>query len=133
MKTARRDAIALFAVALGGGASLAGAADLTLYTDGDFQGRPLNVIIDMRQLGSMNFDDRASSLVIEKGAWVLCTGEDFSGNCVTLEPGRYGSIKDLGLDDSITSVRRRDEVSPGVFSDAQSMKGNDKDAAANGN
>lgn len=120
MNTAR-----LGVFAFGVAASVAGAADLTLYTDGDFQGRPLNVIIDMRQLGSMNFDDRASSVVIDKGAWVLCTGEDFSGNCVTLEPGRYGSLEELGLDDTITSVRRRDAVSPGVFSDPQ--------AAASGN
>lgn len=129
MNRARLGAIALVAVALGAAASVAGAADLTLYTDGDFEGRPLNVIIDMRQLGSMNFDDRASSIVIAKGAWVVCTGEDFSGSCVTLQPGRYGSLKDLGLDDSITSVRRRDEVSLGVFSD----NSNDKEAAANGN
>jgi hypothetical protein len=107
--------------ALGALASVASAADLTLYTDGDFQGRPLNVIIDMRQLASMNFNDRASSLVIEKGAWVLCTDEDFSGSCVTLEPGRYSSLKDIGLDDKVTSVRRRDEVSLGVFTDPQAV------------
>ncbi len=100
-------------------APLAGAADLVLYTDGGFQGRPLNVVIDLRQLGSLNFNDRASSVVIEKGAWVLCTEEEFTGKCVTLEPGRYGSLQELGLDDSITSVRRRDQVSPGIFSDAQ--------------
>jgi hypothetical protein len=100
-------------------ASVAGAADLTLYSDGDFQGRPLNVVIDLRQLGSLNFNDRASSVVVEKGAWVLCSDEDFGGKCVTLEPGRYGSLKDLGLDDTVTSVRHRDAVSPGVFSDAQ--------------
>jgi hypothetical protein len=100
-------------------ATSAGAADLTLYTDGEFQGRPLNVIIDMHQLGSLNFNDRASSLVIEKGAWVFCTGEDFTGKCVTLEPGKYGSLGDMGLDDTITSVRRRDAVSPGIFSDAK--------------
>jgi hypothetical protein len=99
--------------------SVAGAADLTLYTDGDFQGRPLNVVIDLKQLGSLNFNDRASSVVIEKGAWILCSDEEFTGRCVTLEPGRYGSLRDLGLDDSVTSVRRRDQVSPGVFSDAQ--------------
>jgi hypothetical protein len=96
-------------------ASAAGAADLTLYTDGQFAGRPLNVVIDLRQLGSVNFNDRASSVVIEKGAWVLCTEEDFAGNCVTLEPGRYPSLRELGLEDTITSVRRRDAVSPGVF------------------
>lgn len=99
--------------------SVASAADLILYTDGDFQGRPLNVVIDLRQLGTLNFNDRASSVVVEKGAWVLCTEEDFAGSCVTLEPGRYSSLSDLGLDDTITSVRRRDAVSPGVFSDPQ--------------
>jgi len=106
---------AWFAVAVSGIAPLAGAADLTLYTEGDFQGRPLNVVIDLPQLASLNFDDRAASLVIEKGAWVLCTGADFTGKCVTLEPGRYGSLKDLGLDKDITSVRHRDAQSPGVF------------------
>ena len=99
--------------------SIASAADLTLYSDGDFQGRPLNVVIDLRQLGSLNFNDRASSVVIEKGAWILCTEEDFSGSCVTLEPGRYGSLKELGLEDTVTSVRRRDEVSIGVFGDPE--------------
>jgi Beta/Gamma crystallin len=100
-------------------APICGAADLTLYSDTDFEGRPLNVVIDLKQLGSLNFNDRASSVVVEKGAWVLCSGEDFSGKCVTLEPGRYGSLKDLGLDDAITSVRHRDPVSPGIFSEAQ--------------
>ena len=96
-------------------APLAGAADLTLYADGEFSGRPLNVVIDMRQLGSVNFSDRASSVVIEKGSWILCSDEDFTGRCVTLEPGRYGSLKELGLDDNVTSVRRRDPVDPGIF------------------
>jgi Beta/Gamma crystallin len=99
-------------------ASAVAAADLTLYAEGDFQGRPVAVVIDLRQLDTLLFNDRASSVVIEKGAWVLCTGEDFSGDCVTLEPGRYGSLKELGLDDSVTSVKRRDATSPGIFSDA---------------
>jgi len=102
-------------IAAGVFASVAGAADLVLFAEGDFQGRPVNVVIDMRQLASLNFNDRASSVVIEKDAWVLCTGEDFSGTCVTLEPGRYSSLKELGLDDGVTSVRRRDQVSLGVF------------------
>jgi hypothetical protein len=114
----RTSSISLLTVcALSGG--VAGAADLTLFTDGDFQGRPLNIVIDLRQLNSLNFNDRTSSVVIEKGAWILCTDEDFAGSCVTLEPGRYSSLRDLGLDDTITSVRRRDTVSPGIFSDAQ--------------
>ena len=100
-------------------ASVCGAADLTLFTDAEFQGRPLNVVIDLRQLGSLNFNDRASSVVIENGAWVLCTEEDFAGKCVTLEPGKYHSLRELGLEDTITSVRRRDAVSLGIFRDEQ--------------
>jgi len=105
----------LYALAAGMLPSLSWTADLVLYAEGDFQGRPVNVVMDMRQLGTLNFDDRASSVVVENGAWVLCTEEDFSGTCITLEPGRYSSLKELGLEDTITSVRRRDAVSPGVF------------------
>jgi hypothetical protein len=104
--------------ALGALTTVCGAADLTLYAEGDFQGRPVAVVIDLPQLDTLQFNDRASSVIIEKGAWILCTDEDFAGSCVTLEPGRYGSLQDLGLDDSITSVKRRDPVSLGVFSDA---------------
>jgi hypothetical protein len=102
---------------LGAMATACGAADLTLYADGEFQGRPVAVVIDLRQLDTLQFNDRASSVVIEKGAWILCTDEDFAGNCVTLEPGRYGSLAEMGLDDSVTSVKRRDPVSIGVFGD----------------
>ena len=94
------------------------AADLTLYADGDYQGRALSVVIDQRQLGVMNFDKRASSVVIENGTWVLCSGEDYSGRCVTLEPGRYASLQALGLEDDVTSVRRRDPADVGIYSEA---------------
>jgi hypothetical protein len=100
------------------GALVAGnafAADLTLYADDDYQGRAVGVVIDERQLGVLNFDDKASSVVVEDGAWVLCSGEDYTGDCITLEPGRYASLQALGLNDEITSVRRRDPVSVGSF------------------
>jgi Beta/Gamma crystallin len=91
------------------------AADLTLYSDEDYQGRALGVVIDERQLGVLNFDKRASSVVVQGGAWVLCSGEDYNGECITLEPGRYASLQALGLDNAITSVRRREPASVGVF------------------
>ncbi len=96
-------------------ANAAAAAELTLYAEDDYQGRALGVVIDERQLGVLNFDKRASSVVVENGAWVLCTGEDYSGQCITLEPGRYASLKALGLNDAITSVRRRDPANLGAI------------------
>lgn len=105
------------------------AGDLTLYADDDYQGRALYVVIDERQLGVRNFDDRASSVVIEDGAWTLCSGEDYAGQCVTLEPGRYASLRALGVDDAITSVRRRDPAKIGEFSGAEAIA---KNAASSG-
>jgi hypothetical protein len=102
-------------------ASGASAADLTLYASDDYQGRALSVVIDERQLGVLNFDDRASSVVVDKGTWVLCSDEDYGGRCLTLEPGRYASLQALGLDDEITSVRRRDLASIGEFKGADTI------------
>lgn len=105
-------------------ASNAIGADLTLYADDDYQGRALGVVIDERQLGVLNFDKRASSVVVENSAWILCTGEEYTGQCITLEPGRYASLQALGLDNAITSVRRRDTASIGVFHDVAAPKAN---------
>jgi hypothetical protein len=97
-------------------------ADLTLYADDDYQGRALGVVIDERQLGVLNFDKRASSVVVENSAWILCTGEEYTGQCITLEPGRYASLQALGLDNAVTSVRRRDAAAIGVFHDSAAPK-----------
>ncbi len=94
------------------------AADLTLYANDDYQGRALGVVIDERHLGVLNFDKRTSSVVVEKGSWVLCSDEDYGGRCLTLEPGRYASLQALGLNDAVTSVRRREPVSIGEFKGA---------------
>jgi hypothetical protein len=104
-------------------------ADLTLYTDDDYQGRALGVVIDERALGVLNFDKRASSVVVENSAWILCTGEEYTGQCITLEPGRYASLQALGLDNAVTSVRRRDAVSVGVFKDRAAPNSSPADAA----
>ena len=101
--------------------SAAFGADLTLFANDDYQGRALGVVIDERQLGVLNFDDRASSAVVEKGTWVLCSDEDFGGQCVTLGPGRYTSLQAIGLNNAITSVRRRDPVSVGEFKGADAI------------
>jgi hypothetical protein len=110
-------------------ASRALGAELTLYADDDYQGRALGVVIDERTLGVLNFDKRASSVVVENNAWTLCTGEEYTGQCITLEPGRYASLQALGLDNAITSVRRRDTPSIGVFKDAAAPQSSPGDAA----
>lgn len=51
------------------------------------------------------FNDRASSLRIERGYWLFCSDANFQGDCRTFGPGDYPSLP-AGLNDRISSGRR---------------------------
>lgn len=82
------------------------AADVTLYSKKNYEGHSLKIRGDERNLATRGFNDRVSSLKIKEGAWQLCSGTNFDGKCVVLDPGRYRSLEDIGLEDRISSVRR---------------------------
>jgi uncharacterized protein YcfJ len=83
------------------------AANITLYQDPRFGGRAFTADrpianFDWRRI---NFNDRASSIVVRNERWEVCTDADFRGHCVVLRPGNYPTLRDLGLDDRISSAR----------------------------
>ena len=82
------------------------AADVTLYSKKGYDGHTLKINGDERNLATRGFNDRVSSLKIKEGAWQLCSGTNYDGKCVVLDPGRYRSLEDLGLEDRISSIRR---------------------------
>jgi len=45
-------------------------------------------------------------VVIAGGEWELCDDTYFRGQCVTLGPGKYHSLKSYGLMRGASSVRR---------------------------
>jgi len=96
------------------------AAQVTLYENDGFQGRSFTTDRQVRNFDRTGFNDRASSAVVRGGSWEVCTDAQFEGRCVTLRPGEYASLRDLGLNDRISSVREienyaRDErVPPGA-------------------
>ena len=80
-------------------------AQVTFYEDEGFRGRALRVD---RQLGSLEragFNDRASSVVVDRGRWEVCEDARFEGRCVVLRRGSYDSLRGLGLENRISSVR----------------------------
>jgi hypothetical protein len=93
-------AVTLLFVAAG-----ASAADLTLYGRPGFQGRELRANDTIVNLANSGFNDRASSVVIRDGVWELCDDANFRGQCVTLRPGRYASLRDMGLNNNVSSLR----------------------------
>ena len=79
------------------------AGQLTLYTDVNFSGHAVTVQGATRDLGSLGFNDRASSMVIASGRWEVCVDADFRGHCELFERGQYARID--GWNDNISSVR----------------------------
>jgi beta/gamma crystallin len=86
-------------------AAAASAADLTLYGRPDFHGREYRANQSIPNLANSGFNDRASSVVIRDGVWQLCDDAYFRGQCVTLQPGRYPSLREIGLNNRVSSAR----------------------------
>jgi hypothetical protein len=77
-----------------------------LYVNGNLTG-PSFVVepSGIANLGSMGFNDRASSLRVESGYWIFCSDANFQGECRTFGPGDYPTLP-RGLDNRISSGRR---------------------------
>jgi hypothetical protein len=86
-------------------AGAAAAADITLFENDNYNGRRLRSTTSVSNLGNSGFNDRASSVVIHNGQWQICSDAYFRGRCITLGPGDYPSLRSMGLNDSISSVR----------------------------
>ncbi|MEO5882227.1 MAG: beta/gamma crystallin-related protein [Caldimonas sp.] len=81
-----------------------GRGTIQLFRRPDFAGRSLVLEADAPALARSNFDDRASSIVIERGTWELCSEPGFGGDCRTYAPGRYPDLG-YGMAREISSAR----------------------------
>jgi uncharacterized protein YcfJ len=81
------------------------AAQVTFYERENFQGRSFTAQGAVESFGSSDFNDRASSAIIDRDLWEVCEDNRFGGRCVVLRPGRYSSLSAMGLDNRISSVR----------------------------
>ncbi|MEJ6001214.1 beta/gamma crystallin-related protein [Paucibacter soli] len=80
-------------------------AQVTFYEREAFQGRSFETAQQIRNLERYGFNDRASSVVVQRGRWEVCEDRRFDGRCVVLRQGRYASLEAMGLNDRISSVR----------------------------
>ena len=58
----------------------------------------------MRDFSKSGFNDRTSSLKVERGQWMLCSRSDFRGECRTFGPGEYAHLPGE-LNNRISSAR----------------------------
>jgi Beta/Gamma crystallin len=86
----------------GGGWS---SARITLYENDDFKGQSVPASGNLADLANFGFNDKASSARVRDGQWQLCVDANYRGNCVTLGPGEYPTLRAMGVNDRVSSVR----------------------------
>ncbi|MCY7389038.1 MAG: glycine zipper 2TM domain-containing protein [Burkholderiales bacterium] len=80
-------------------------ANITLYEHDGFRGRAFTTDRPVSNFGNQGFNDLASSAVVDRGSWEVCTDARFEGRCVVLRRGSYDSLSSIGMNDRISSVR----------------------------
>jgi len=101
MNAALRNALAVAGLAL----TTQAAAQITFYEHEGFAGRSFTTQKQIGNFERFGFNDRASSVVVQRDRWEVCEDMRFSGKCVVLRPGRYPSLGAMGLNDRVSSVR----------------------------
>lgn len=92
------------------------APRVVLYEYRDFGGRSLTIEgNEARDLDRLHFGDRAASMRVEAGNWMLCSGAYFGGQCRTFGPGEYPRLSG-DLDRRVSSVRPIANVRVGALS-----------------
>jgi hypothetical protein len=91
------------------------AGELTLFSDSNFRGQRITIDRDAANLGDFNFNDRASSVVVRSGTWLLCEHANFGGRCEEFGPGEYRELP--GFNDAVSSARQIDRGGPGRWRD----------------
>lgn len=86
--------------------SLPAAAELVLYEHDNYEGRSFLSTDRTPNLEPLGFNDLASSVDVRSGQWQLCEDAEYRGQCIVLNPGKYPSLRTLGMNDRVSSVRQ---------------------------
>ena len=103
-----RTALTLAAVAVASQAM----AQVTFFERDGFQGRSFTTESQVGNFERYGFNDRASSVVVVRDSWEVCENTKFGGRCAVLQPGQYPSLRAMGLNDRVSSVRAVRNTAP---------------------
>ena len=66
-----------------------GRAHIKLYEHGNHSGRTVELDGGVDNFESIGFNDKAQSIVVERGRWRLCSDSNGRGECREFGPGRH--------------------------------------------
>lgn len=81
--------------------------DIAFFADGNFGGPFLGFNEGEANFSKFRFNDTASSIMINRGTWLVCEHADYRGQCEMLDAS-VSDLRTIGLNDKITSFRRYD-------------------------
>ncbi|MEO8487242.1 MAG: beta/gamma crystallin-related protein [Betaproteobacteria bacterium] len=81
------------------------SAQVTLYGAEGMRGPAFTASGPVGNLQGSGFNDRAGSMIVQRGQWEVCEDANFRGDCRTVRPGQYPSLAALGLGNEISSLR----------------------------
>lgn len=81
--------------------------DIAFFADGNYSGPFLGFDEGEANLSQFRFNDTASSVIVNRGAWLVCEDADYRGNCDVIDAS-MGNLGTIGLNDRISSFRRYD-------------------------
>lgn len=84
------------------------APQITFYENEGLSGRSFTTGREINNLSRFGFNDRASSAVVVGERWEVCDDVRFRGQCVVLRQGNYPSLRAMGLNNRVSSVRALD-------------------------
>ena len=96
MNTLLKSTVAAAALVLAGHA----AAQITFYEHDNYGGRTFSTRNSIENFSNVGFNDRASSVVVDRDTWEICEAAGYGGQCRVLRPGRYPSLTQMGLNDT---------------------------------
>jgi hypothetical protein len=82
------------------------AADIMFFQHDEYSGARFEVDSDVPDFGQHGFRGMASSVVVTRGRWEVCTEAWYGGRCTMLTPGSYPSLSVMGMNDRLASARR---------------------------
>ena len=80
-------------------------ASITFYEGEGFRGRAVTADNAVPNMRDIRFNDRAGSVIVDRGRWEVCEQPNFQGKCALLRRGNYDSLRNTGMEWKISSVR----------------------------
>ncbi len=81
-----------------------GGADVILFDGPHFEGRSLPIDGAIARLGDYRGNDKASSIAVNRGTWLVCEHANFNGRCAVIDRSTP-QLRGIGLNNNISSIK----------------------------